>query len=174
MGISKVCFWGDISPEVKQLIVEAAEQGWKDSADWTSLQSGIAGQFMKRFGFDNVRENVHLSDLGVQGSEAQIDIVVSADLADPELAGFLIHISGGSAYPRHEKELLEFMVVSRVDNRFRTGVMVVAIDNEMKLEGHRNSYDYCSRPLLQLAEPELRHSNLAGLLFIGLPTPKNR
>jgi hypothetical protein len=108
----------------------------------------------------------------VQDSAAEIDIVASADLADHELGGFLVHVSGGSAYPRHEKELLEFMAVSRVAQRFWVGVMVVALDNKMKLEGGRSSWDYCSGALLRLAEPELRYSNVQGLLLIGLPTPK--
>ena len=94
--------------------------------------------------------DVHLSDLGVQGSEAEVDIVASTDLADHELGGFLVHISGGSAYPRHEKELLEFMSVSRVAQRFGIGIMVVALDNKMKLEGERNSLDYCSGALAPL------------------------
>lgn len=175
MGISKVCVWGNISSEVKQLIVEIVEQGWEISTDWGILQKRIASRFRERFGLDNVQENVHLSDLGVQGSEVEIDIVASADLADDhELGGFLVHVSGGSAYPRHEKELLEFMAVSRVAQRFGIGIMVVAQDNKMKLEGDRNSWDYCSGALLRLAEAELRHSNVAALLFIGLPTPKNR
>lgn len=173
MGISKVCSWGNIPSEAKQLVVDTVEQGWELSTDWGSLQRQIASRFIERFGADNFRTDVHLSDLGVRGSEAEIDIVASSDLADHELGGFLVQIGGGSAYPRHEKELVEFMAVSRVNRRFGIGIMVVALDNRMKLEG-RSSWNYCSGALLRLGEPVLRYSNLQGLLLIGLPTPKNR
>jgi len=172
MGVSQVQSWGHVSPEVKEMIVESVERGWATSNSWESLQSQIAGEFGKRFGTDNVAENVKVSELGVQGSDAEIDVVTSADLGDPELGGFLLQISGGSAYPRHEKELLEFISVSAVNKRFQIGVLIVSCDNTMKLEGGRSSWDYCRGSLLRLVTPGLEHSTLTGLLIVGLPRPK--
>ena len=54
------------------------------------------------------------------------------------------------------------------------GVLVVCADNQLRLEGKANSFNYCKGPLIRLAEPSLRVTPLKGLLIIGLPTPPKK
>jgi hypothetical protein len=139
-----------------------------EASSWDDLQGCIAQQFRQEFPA-TVLENVPISQLGIAGSKAEIDIVLG-DLADRELGGFLIHV-GGHMQPRHEKELLEMMAVSAVDQRFRYPVLVVCSDNKLRLEGRATSYEYCTGPLIRLARPVLERCNLEGLLVVGLSTP---
>ena len=160
--------WGEFNKELKDLIVKSLAR--LDMAKrWDDIQPKIASELKNQF--KDVRKNMKLSGLGVSGSEAQIDIVFSDDLDDEELGGFLLHVSGGSKYPRHEKELLAFMAVSLAQPRFSLAVLVTCLDNKMTLEGKRDSFSYCRRSLMPLAEPVLKKSNLKGLLIIGLSTP---
>jgi len=145
------------------------DSGWASARSWDNLQAEIANQFKLQLGPSTVLDNRPLSMLGVAGSSAEIDIVL-ADLADKELGGFLIHVSGHTR-PRHEKELLEITAVSLADAKFRYGVLVVCSDNQLRLESKASSFAYCSGPLIRLAAPVLVRCNLLALLVVGLPTP---
>ncbi|RLC60655.1 MAG: hypothetical protein DRI01_09850 [Chloroflexi bacterium] len=127
---------------------------------WKSFQQAIGGA-VEEFGLP-VLYDVPLLELGVENSEAQIDLCI-------EGGGTLVHISGRQA-ARHEKEVLEIAAVSVCNERYRYGVLVVRADNKLKLEGNRSSYDYCSKALLQLATPVLRCTPLKGLLIVGYST----
>lgn len=160
---------GDFQSELQDLILKCIQTASDTSKTWFNLQGSIASQFRSQFGNGNVQENVPLDKLGVPGVKAEMDIVCSADLTDQKLGGFLIHVSGHKL-PRHEKEVLEFMAVSLSDPRFRLAVLVVCSDNALRLEGKRSSFDYCGGFLKRLVTPILKHSNLRGLLIVGLPT----
>lgn len=168
MDILKDVSWGDFSDNLRGLVLPPIERGWMEAGSWDDLQKCITQQFHQQFP-GTVLENVPISEFGVQDSQAEIDIVLG-DLGDQELSGFLIHI-GGHTLPRHEKELLEMMAVSAIDQRFRHAVLVVCADNKLRLEGRATSYAYCCGPLVKLAEPILQRCNLLGLLVVGLSTP---
>ena len=156
----RTCKWG-FPPEGIGLafsdFVNSALPRYKQG--WKAFQRAI-GEAVEEFGL-RVMYDVSLKQLGVEDSEAQIDLCI-------EESGTLVHVSGRQA-PRHEKELLEIAAVSACNDRYHYGVLIVRADNKLKLEGNRSSYDYCSRALLQLAMPVLRHTPLKGLLFIGYP-----
>jgi hypothetical protein len=160
--------WGNFPDQLRDIVLPAIERGRMETSSWDDLQKCIAEQFRQEFPAD-VLENVPISQFEVAGSKAEIDIVLG-DLADRELGGFLIHVSG-HMQPRHEKELLEMMAVSTVDQRFSYAVLVVCSDNKLRLEGRATSYEYCIGPLIRLAYPVLERCNLKGLLVVGLSTP---
>lgn len=168
MTVCTYMVWGDFLGDLREPVIGAVERGWTKSNSWDDLQKCIADQLRHQFGSSAAFEDVPMSELGVQGSRAQIDIVLGG-LADEELGGFLIHVSGHKL-PRHEKELLEIMAVSLVDQRFKYGVLIVCSDNRLRLEGKARSYAYCSGPLLRLAEPVIQRCSLLGLLIVGLPS----
>lgn len=161
---------GNFNSELQDLILQCIRTACSTSNTWIDIQGSLATQLRNRFGEVNINENVPLDKLGVPGVRAEIDIVCSDGLADRELGGFLLHISGHKL-PRHEKEILEFITASLYATKFRHAVMVVCSDNALRLEGKTNSFSYCSGPLKRLIEPVLKHSNLQGLLLVGLPTP---
>ena len=165
--------WNLFPNQFRDIFLKAAELGWRDSHTWNDkdLQRKIERRVAEAFvDPSSVNHDVPLSTLGVKTSRAQIDIVVHGDFVKGQLGGFLVQISG-HRQPRHEKELIEFMSVSLMNSRFALGVLIVCSDNHLGLEGKATSFDYCKGPLLRLAEPTLKASNLSGLLIIGLPTP---
>ena len=168
MAVMQHVIWGHFPGTLQYLVLPAIERGRMKASSWNDLQTCIAREFHQEYPH-TVLDNVPMSEFGISGSNAEIDIVLG-ELGDQELPGFLIHISGHMA-PRHEKELLEMAAVSAVDHRFTHGVLVVCSDNKLRLEGRATSYAYCTGPLLRLAEPVLRHCSLQGLLCVGLSTP---
>lgn len=176
MNVARHHLWGDFPAKHLKLFLKANEHAWKNSSRWDNkdLQYNIE---RKISGFDvasSVQTNVPLTKLGVLESRAEIDIVVHSDIEDKKSGLFLLHLSGHQT-PRHEKEILEIMSVSlNSPSLFCFGVLVVCADNQLRLEGKANSFNYCKGPLIRLAEPSLRATPLKGLLIIGLPTPPKK
>lgn len=159
--------WNTFPGDLQDMLRTVCATAWEQSSKWSDkdLQQKLETQARSAFGPSSVRGNVRLSELGVSGSQAEVDIVVAGTFG-----GFLLQV-GGHTLPRHEKELLECMSVSLVNAEFSKAVFVVCSDNQLTLEGRRSSFDYCKGALLRLAEPALNASKLQGVLIVGLPTP---
>lgn len=162
--------WNAFPGDLQDILQAACADAWKQSSKWSDkdLQQKLETQVRSAFGSSSVRGNVRLSELGVSGSQAEVDIVVTGTFG-----GLLLQV-GGHTQPRHEKELLECMSVSLVNAEFSKAVFIVCSNNQLVLEGRRSSFDYCKGALLRLAEPALRVSRLQGVLIVGLPTPISR
>lgn len=168
--------WGDFPPKHLKKFLEANEHAWKNSSRWDNkdLQCNIEREISGFYVASSVQTNVPLTKLEVLESRAEIDIVVHSDIEDKKTGLFLLQLSGHTT-PRHEKELLEIMSVS-INNPSLCcfGILVVCTDNQLRLEGRANSFNYCKGPLVRLAKPILIATPLKGLLIIGLPTPSKK
>jgi hypothetical protein len=167
--------YGDFPEDLREGLVTAIAQGWKAAGgSWRANNEAIQDQIVRQLGALSwvgtraIFPNVPLSDLGVAGSQAEMDVVIHADPGDPALGGFLLHISGHQM-PRHEKELLEFMAESLADPRFSYAVFVASSGNRLRLEGNRSSCEYLCGALARLAAPLLGRSNLKGVLVVCVP-----
>jgi len=170
----KYHMWRTFPSEHLKIFLEATELAWNDSHKWDNkdLQQNIEKRLSASYPHGSLlHSNVPLYQLGVSKSKCEIDIVVRGDLENSQTGLFMIQLSGHQA-PRHEKEILEFMAVSLVNSSPCFGVFVVCTDNHLNLEGKANSFNYCGRRLLSLAEGCLEAARLRGLLIIGLPTPE--
>ena len=176
MNVAMHHLWGNFPEKHLKLFLKANEQAWKNSSRWDNkdLQCNIEREISGFYVASSVQTNVPLNTLGVLGSRAEIDIVVHSDIKDKKPGLFLLHLSGHKT-PRHEKELLEIMSVSLNNPSLCCfGILVVCTDNQLTLEGKRNSFNYCKGGLLRLAKPSLTATPLEGLLIIGLPTPSRK
>jgi len=176
MSVAKHYLWGNFPEKHLKLFLKANEQAWENASRWDNkdLQYNMERKISDFFATSLVQTNVSLTKLGVLESRAEVDIVVHSDIDDKKSGLFLLHLSGHQS-PRHEKEILEIMSVSLNNPSLCCfGVLVVCADNQLRLEGKANSFDYCKGPLIRLAEPSLRVIPLKGLLIIGLPTPPKK
>lgn len=122
----KTYVWGSLPSQNAETafvdFVKAALAKYKEG--WKAFQQAI-GRPAEKFGLC-VSYDVALAELGVPGSKAQIDLVINEEA--------LVHVSGRQA-PRHEKELLEIAAVASCSDQYRYGVLIVRVDNELRLEG---------------------------------------
>ena len=165
--------WGEFPENLKSDLFEAVKRAWQATNrqyNHDVLQNEVTGQLrqLRWVGPDSLFANKPVSELAVEYSHAQIDIVIDADPVNRELGQFLIHV-GGHQQPRHEKELLEFMSVALANPKPCLAIWIVCSDNKLSGEGDRSSFSYCTGALLCLADPILKMSKLQGILVIGLP-----
>jgi hypothetical protein len=176
MNVARHLLWGNFPEKHLKLFLKANEQAWENSSLWnsTDLQCNIERKISDFDVASSVQTNVPLTKLGVLESRAEIDIVVHSDIEDKKPGLFLLQLSGHTT-PRHEKELLGIMSVSLNNPSLCCfGILVVCTDNQLRLEGRANSFNYCKGPLVRLAKPSLTATSLKGLLIIGLPTPSKK
>jgi hypothetical protein len=156
--------WGEFPGDKKNELENAVANSLPKYSDgWKAFQETIENELQKT---NTIRRNVQLENLSVHNSYVEIDICLESKVH----AGILIHLSGRQT-PKHEKELLEIIAVTTVNDNYKYGVLITRMDNHLKLEGLRTSFEYCSGPLLKLVTPILEMSHLKGLLIIGYNAP---